>query len=106
MCGNRTQDSLHHGKVFLTVMGLEEINTVRKNKLNLTKVFVDLTVKSTVLNSVTYLEEGGSEVVLNEYTTHTPHVAGMVPAEIYRGRQYVSTKSLSPSLMSHMRHLT
>lgn len=32
-------------------------------------------VESMALNSVTYLEEGGSEVVLDEDTTHTPHVA-------------------------------
>lgn len=66
MCGNRTQDSLHHSKVFLTVMGLEEINTISKNnKFKLPKLPNRTTVESTVLNRVTYLEEGGSEVVLN-----------------------------------------
>lgn len=76
MCGNRTQDSLHHSKVFFTVMGLEGINTIGKKKqIKTCPAVCRVMVESMALNSVTYLEEGGSEVVLNEDTTHTPHVA-------------------------------
>lgn len=43
-----------------------------------------------LLPEVTDLEEGRSQIILNKYTTNTPDVTGVIPAQIWRRQAHFS----------------